>query len=105
MPAHRPVPTGARNASALPDAAGLVVVLYHPWGDADGAGAGRRTLSACTAHDHATFLLEAHATLGNTLFVQGEYAAAQTHLEQGLALGDLAAALALWALLRQRYGV
>jgi predicted ATPase len=38
-----------------------------------------------------THLLEAHAALGNTLFFLGEYAAARTHLEQGIALTDPAA--------------
>jgi predicted ATPase/class 3 adenylate cyclase len=33
-------------------------------------------------------LLEAHEVLGNTLFALGEYAAARTHLEQGIALTD-----------------
>ena len=32
--------------------------------------------------------LEAHDALGGTLFFQGEYAAARTHLEQGIALTD-----------------
>jgi predicted ATPase/DNA-binding winged helix-turn-helix (wHTH) protein len=32
--------------------------------------------------------LEAHAALGDTLFFLGEFAAAQTHLEQGIALTD-----------------
>jgi predicted ATPase/class 3 adenylate cyclase/DNA-binding winged helix-turn-helix (wHTH) protein len=36
-------------------------------------------------------LLEAHDALGHTLFFLGEYAAAQTHLEQGIALTDLTA--------------
>ena len=39
-----------------------------------------------------THLLEAHAALGNTLFFLGEFAAARTHLEQGIALTDPAAA-------------
>jgi class 3 adenylate cyclase/predicted ATPase len=38
-----------------------------------------------------TRLLEAHAGLGNTLFFLGGYAAARTHLEQGIALTDPAA--------------
>jgi class 3 adenylate cyclase/predicted ATPase len=38
-----------------------------------------------------TPLLEAHAALGTTLFFLGEYATAWTHLEQGIALTDLAA--------------
>jgi class 3 adenylate cyclase/predicted ATPase len=33
-------------------------------------------------------LLEAHDTLGNTLFMLGDYAAARTHLEQGIGLID-----------------
>jgi predicted ATPase len=33
-------------------------------------------------------LLEAHEVLGNTFFALGEYAAARTHLEQGIALTD-----------------
>jgi len=35
-----------------------------------------------------THLLEAHDALGSTLFFLGEYAAARTHLEQGIALAD-----------------
>jgi tetratricopeptide (TPR) repeat protein len=35
-----------------------------------------------------THLLEAHAALGDTFFVRGEYAAARTHLEQGIACTD-----------------
>src|SRR5439155_17133361 len=35
-----------------------------------------------------THLLEAHDALGTTLFYIGEYAAARTHLEQGIALAD-----------------
>jgi predicted ATPase len=45
--------------------------------------------------------LEAHETLGNTLFMLGEYAAAQTHLQQGIALSDPRAQRAL----ALRYGV
>jgi predicted ATPase/DNA-binding winged helix-turn-helix (wHTH) protein len=45
--------------------------------------------------------LEAHETLGNTLFMLGEYAAAQTHLQQGIALTDPRAQRAL----ALRYGV
>jgi predicted ATPase/class 3 adenylate cyclase len=40
-------------------------------------------------------LLEAHDTLGGTLFFLGEYAAARTHLEQGIALTDPMAQRAL----------
>jgi predicted ATPase len=36
----------------------------------------------------STHLLEAHDALGLTLFFLGEYAAARTHLEQGIALTD-----------------
>ena len=36
----------------------------------------------------ANALLEAHEALGTTLFYLGEYAAARTHLEQGIALTD-----------------
>jgi predicted ATPase/class 3 adenylate cyclase len=40
-------------------------------------------------HEAATTpRLEAHDALGNTLFYLGEYAAARTHLEQGVALTD-----------------
>jgi class 3 adenylate cyclase/predicted ATPase len=39
--------------------------------------------------------LEAHDALGGTLFFQGEYAAARTHLEQGIALTDPAMQRAL----------
>jgi class 3 adenylate cyclase/predicted ATPase len=39
--------------------------------------------------------LEAHDALGGTLFFQGEYAAARTHLEQGIALTDPTAQQAL----------
>jgi predicted ATPase len=39
--------------------------------------------------------LEAHEALGDTLFYLGEYAAARTHLEQGIALTDRAARRAL----------
>jgi predicted ATPase len=39
--------------------------------------------------------LEAHTTLGGTLFFLGEYAAARTHLEQGIALADPTAQRAL----------
>jgi class 3 adenylate cyclase/predicted ATPase len=42
-----------------------------------------------------THLLEAHDTLGGTLFFLGEYAAARTHLEQGIALTDPTAQRAL----------
>jgi class 3 adenylate cyclase/predicted ATPase len=38
-----------------------------------------------------THLLEAHEALGRTLFFLGDYAAARTHLEQGIALTDPAA--------------
>jgi predicted ATPase len=36
----------------------------------------------------ATYRLEAHEALGNTLFMLGDYAAARTHLEQGIALTE-----------------
>jgi predicted ATPase len=39
----------------------------------------------------STSLLEAHDAHGTTLFYLGEYAAARTHLEQGIALTDLMA--------------
>jgi tetratricopeptide (TPR) repeat protein len=40
-------------------------------------------------HDaEATHLLEAHDALGGTLFYLGDYAAARTHLEQGIAVSD-----------------
>ena len=42
-----------------------------------------------------THLLEAHDTLGNTLFMLGDYAAASTHLSQGIALIDPTAERAL----------
>jgi len=42
-----------------------------------------------------TYLLEAHETLGSTLFFLGDYAAARTHLEQGIALTDPTAPWAL----------
>jgi predicted ATPase len=42
-----------------------------------------------------THLLEAHEALGSTLFFLGEYAAARTHLEQGVALIDPTAQRAL----------
>ena len=42
-----------------------------------------------------THLLEAHDALGHTLLHLGEYAAARTHLEQGIALTDPAAQRAL----------
>jgi DNA-binding winged helix-turn-helix (wHTH) protein/predicted ATPase len=45
--------------------------------------------------------LEAHETLGNTLFMLGEYAAAQTHLQQGITLTDPGAQ----RVLALRYGV
>jgi TOMM system kinase/cyclase fusion protein len=38
-----------------------------------------------------THSLEAHTALGSTLFHVGDYAAARTHLDQGIALTDLAA--------------
>src|SRR5262249_16202186 len=38
-----------------------------------------------------TFLPEAHAALGTTLFYLGEYVAALTHIEQGFTLTDLTA--------------
>jgi predicted ATPase len=43
----------------------------------------------------STHLLEAHDALGTTLFFLGEYAAAQPHLEQGIALTDPTAQRAL----------
>jgi predicted ATPase len=42
-----------------------------------------------------THLIEAHDALGTTLFFLGEYGAAQTHLEQGIALTDPVAPRAL----------
>jgi len=46
-------------------------------------------LDRLAQHEAApTHLLEAHEMLGGTLFYLGEYAAAQTHLEQGIALTD-----------------
>ena len=42
-----------------------------------------------------THLLEAHEALGETLFYLGDYAAARTHLEQGIALIDPTAQRAL----------
>jgi predicted ATPase len=42
-----------------------------------------------------THLLEAHSTLGQVLFFLGEYAAARTHFEQGIALTDLTTQRAL----------
>ena len=63
------------NRGALPTARELGEQLYR--------------LAQCEAAP--THLLEAHAALGNTLFFLGEYAAARTHLEQGIALTDSAA--------------
>jgi predicted ATPase len=60
------------NRGALPTARELGEQLYR--------------LAQCEAAP--THLLEAHAALGNTLFFLGEYAAARTHLEQGIALTD-----------------
>src|SRR4030095_14174140 len=60
------------NRGALPTARELAEQLYR--------------LAQCEAVP--THLLEAHAALGNTLFFLGEYAAARTHLEQGIALTD-----------------
>jgi class 3 adenylate cyclase/predicted ATPase len=46
-------------------------------------------LDRLAQHEAApTHLLEAHEMLGGTLFYLGEYAAARTHLEQGIALTD-----------------
>jgi DNA-binding winged helix-turn-helix (wHTH) protein/predicted ATPase len=47
-----------------------------------------------------TYRLAAHEVLGQTLFYLGEYAAAWTHFEQGIALTDSAAQLAM----TPRYG-
>jgi predicted ATPase len=63
------------NRGALPMARELGEQLYR--------------LAQCEAAP--THLLEAHAALGNTLCFLGEYAAARTHLEQGIALTDPAA--------------
>jgi class 3 adenylate cyclase/predicted ATPase len=63
------------NRGALPTARELGEQLYR--------------LAQCEAAP--TRLLEAHAALGNTLFFLGEFAAARTHLEQGISLTDPAA--------------
>jgi class 3 adenylate cyclase/tetratricopeptide (TPR) repeat protein len=43
----------------------------------------------------STARLEAHSVLGHTLFFLGDYAAARTHLEQGIALAEPSAQLGL----------
>ena len=68
-----------RNRGALPTARELGEQLYR---------------LAQRAAD-PTHLLEAHDALGTTLFYLGDYAAARTHLEQGIALTDPAAQRAL----------
>ena len=83
------VRAGRRDAPALPDAAGLMSVLSEPGSVADGAGAGGTALRAWrSVRPTPTALLEAHDALGTTLFYLGDYAAARTHLEQGIALID-----------------
>jgi class 3 adenylate cyclase/predicted ATPase len=56
---------------------------------------GERLYRLAQHEDEPTPRLEAHAALGPTLFYLGEYAAARTHLEQGIALTDPAAQQAL----------
>ena len=65
-----------RNRGALPTARELGEQLYR----------------LAQREAEPTPLLEAHEALGDTLFYLGDYAAARTHLEQGIALIDPAAA-------------
>ena len=59
-------------------------VLSDLRGVTDGAGVGGTALRAGTQRAaDPTHLLEAHAALGTTLFLLGEYAAARTHLAEG----------------------
>ena len=52
---------------------------------------GEQLLRLAQSEAAATYRMEAHAALGTTLFLLGEYIAARMHLEQGIALTDLAA--------------
>ena len=86
------VRAGRRDAAALSDPVGLRSVLSRP------GGVTRRRGSSGNSSDRLaqraadpTHRLEAHGALGQTLFYLGEYAAAQTHFEQGGALTDPAA--------------
>jgi predicted ATPase len=56
---------------------------------------GEQLLPLAQREAELTSRLEAHSALGATLFLLGEYAASLTHLEQGIALIDLAAQRAL----------
>src|SRR2546425_1931148 len=82
------MPTGGRDAQLFPTLRGLCW-FYRTRGvllTARELGEQLYRLAQRTAEP--THLLEAHDALGSTLFFLGEYAAARTHLEQGIALAD-----------------
>jgi predicted ATPase len=63
--------------------------LYHGRGAlATARELGEQLLRVAERAANPTHRLDAHDALGNTLFYLGEYAAAWTHLEQGIALID-----------------
>ena len=87
-PGARTLSAGGRDPAALPGAAGLVVLLPGPSGVTDGAGAGGAPPHPGPADRGPGALLEGPCPLGNTLNCLGEFAPAQAHLEQGIALYD-----------------
>ena len=62
-----------------------------PGGVADGVGAGEQLMRLAQRAAALTLRLEAHKRSGALCSILGEYAAARTHLEQGIALTDPAA--------------
>ena len=70
--------------------------LYHTRGALPAARELGEQLYHLAQHETAsTHLLEAHGALGGVLFSMGEYAAARTHVEQGIPLSDSTAQRAL----------
>ena len=65
-----------------------LLVPFDPGGVVHGAGTGGTARAAGAAHGQATDLLTAHSALGFTVFLLGDYDAAQTHCAQGIAQLD-----------------
>ena len=83
------VPAGGGDPAALPGIAGFVVLSPGPGLELRAARElGDQLFTLAQRVGDPALLLEAHYALGNTLNYLGEFAAAQTHLEQGVALYD-----------------
>ena len=87
MPGRGSSASKGRDPTALPCAAGLVEFFLTGWSYGRPGSWGSSSSPGPAGGDPA-LLLEAHHALGTTLNYLGEFAAAQAHLEQGIALYD-----------------